>query len=86
MPLQTRMIAAVVGVALAAQAAMFVLWSQRTKTQSQIQDEFGTLPGKENEENKENVPRQPTANIRRYLMHYDVHHREKRSDGHGGAL
>ncbi|CAH0031355.1 unnamed protein product [Clonostachys rhizophaga] len=74
MPLQTRMIAAMVGVALAAQAAMLVLWSQHT------------LPGKENEENKENVPKRSTVNIRRYLMHYDVHHRKKRSDGHGGAL
>jgi hypothetical protein len=37
------MIATILGVALAAQAAMFVLWSRRTKTQSQIQDEFGNL-------------------------------------------
>lgn len=63
------------------------LFGSRVKLVSN-QESFhpGTLPGKENEENKENVPRQPTANIRRYLMHYDVHHREKRSDGHGGAL
>ncbi|CAG9952523.1 unnamed protein product [Clonostachys rosea f. rosea IK726] len=76
MPLQTqtRMIATILGVALAAQAAMFVLWSRRT------------LPGKENEENKENVLRRPTVNIRRFLMHYDVYHREKRAAGHGEAL
>ncbi|CAG9987945.1 unnamed protein product [Clonostachys byssicola] len=85
MPLKTRTIAAMVGVALAAQA-MFVLWIRRTKTQSQVQDEFGTLPGEENEENKENVSRQPMIYIRRYFISYDVYYREKRPDEHGGAL
>ncbi|CAH0050536.1 unnamed protein product [Clonostachys solani] len=86
MPLQTRIIAAIVGVALAAQAAMFVLWSQRMNKQSQSSDEPGTLPDKESEENKENTPSGPTVNIPRVLMHYDVYRREKRFDGDREAL